>query len=160
MPTFDVVSELDMHEVSNAVDQANREVGNRFDFKGSNSRFEQKDNIVTLIATSDFQITQMLQILYAKLSKREVDLNCLSLGDLQSVGKEVKQILTLRQGIEIELAKKIVKLIKESKLKVQAAIQGEQVRITGKQRDDLQSAMSLLRQSKLDMPLQFINFRD
>lgn len=160
MPTFDVVSELDMHEVTNAVDQASREVGNRFDFKGSNARFEQKDNVITLFGTSDFQVTQMLQILYAKLSKREVDLNCLSLGELQTVGKEVKKVLTLRQGIETELAKKMVKIIKDSKLKVQAAIQGDQVRVSGKQRDDLQSVMSLLRQAKLDMPLQFINFRD
>lgn len=160
MPLFDVVSELDMHEVTNSVDQANREVGNRFDFKGTNSRLEQKENVITIFSASEFQVQQILDLLYGKLTKRGIDLTCASLGEVQTVGKEAKQVVTLRQGIDAPLAKQIVKMIKDSKLKVQAAIQGEQVRITGKQRDDLQAAISFLRQAKIDMPLQFINFRE
>lgn len=160
MPSFDVVSELDMHEVTNSVDQANREVGNRFDFKGTNSRLEQKENVITIFSASEFQVQQILDLLYGKLTKRGIDLACASLGDVQTVGKEAKQVVTLRQGIDAPLAKQIVKMIKDSKLKVQAAIQGEQVRISGKQRDDLQAAISFLRQAKIDMPLQFINFRE
>lgn len=160
MPSFDIVSEIDMHEAANAVDQANREVGTRFDFKGSNARFELKDNVVTLTGDSEFQVQQMLDILYGKLAKRGVDIAAAEEGKLEQLGKEARQTLTLRQGIDSDLARKIVKLIKDQKMKVQAAIQGEKVRVTGKKRDDLQAAIAMLREAKLDMPLQYNNFRD
>jgi len=160
MPSFDVVSETDMHEVSNAVDQASREVNNRFDFKGSGSRFELKDAEITLYSTSEFQLQQMLDILHNKMVKRGVDIDCLNTGDAQTVGKEARQTVTIRQGIDTELARKIVKMIKDAKLKVQASIQGDKVRVTGKKRDDLQEVIGLLRGTKVDMPLQFNNFRD
>jgi len=160
MPSFDVVSELDMHEVNNAVDQANREVTTRFDFKGANAKYELKDNLVTLRAQSDFQLQQMLDILYAKLTKRGIDITCATTNDPELVGKEAKQIVTLRQGIDTPLARQIVKLIKDSKTKLQAAIQGDQVRISGKKRDDLQNAITLLKEKELEMPIQYTNFRD
>lgn len=160
MPSFDIVSEVDMHEASNAVDQANREVSTRFDFKNSGARFDLNDNIISLQAEVDFQLQQMLDILQNKLAKRSVDILCLEISEPQSSGKQVNQNATLRQGLETLLAKKIVKRIKESKLKVQATIQGEKVRVTGKKRDDLQQIMALLREEKLDLPLQFNNFRD
>ncbi|MET0660282.1 MAG: YajQ family cyclic di-GMP-binding protein [Steroidobacteraceae bacterium] len=160
MPSFDVVSELNEHEVSNAVDQANREVGTRFDFKGTNSKFELKDLVVTLSAPADFQLKQMMDILNLKLSKRGIDLACLKVDEPVITGQTAKQVVTLRQGIETELAKKIQRLIKDSKLKVQAALQDKQVRVTGKSRDDLQSAIALIRGAKLEMPFQFVNFRD
>ncbi|HKQ82456.1 MAG TPA: YajQ family cyclic di-GMP-binding protein [Steroidobacteraceae bacterium] len=160
MPSFDVVSELNEHEVSNAVDQANREVGTRFDFKGTNSKFELKDLVVTLSAPADFQLKQMMDILNLKLSKRGIDLACLKVDEPVVTGQTAKQIVTLRQGIETELGKKIQRLIKDSKLKVQAAMQDKQVRVTGKSRDDLQSAIALIRGAKLEMPFQFVNFRD
>ncbi len=160
MPSFDVVYEVNLHEAVNAVDQANREVGTRFDFKGTGAKYEQKETVVTLIAQSDFQLKQMLDILQTKLTKRGVDIACLKIDEPQTTGKEARQVVTLRQGIDQALAKKIVQLIKDSKLKVQAAIQGEQVRVTGKKRDDLQDAIALLRKNKLDLPLQFSNFRD
>lgn len=160
MPSFDVVSEVDMHEVTNAVDQANREVATRFDFKGTDSAFEQKEAVITLRSGSDFQLKQMLDILYAKLSKRGVDIACAQAAEPEIAGKEARQQVTLRQGIDSELARKMVRLVKDSKIKVQASVQGEKVRVTGKKRDDLQLAISLLRGADLDLPLQFNNFRD
>lgn len=160
MPSFDVVSEVNLHEAANAVDQSNREVGTRFDFKGSGAKYEQKEAVITLIAQNDFQLKQMLDILHAKLTKRGIDIACLKVDEPQIAGKEARQVVTLRQGIDQPLAKKIVQLIKDSKMKVQASIQGEQVRVTGKKRDDLQDAIALLRKNKLELPVQFTNFRD
>lgn len=160
MPSFDVVSEVNMPEVRNAVDQANREISTRFDFKGSGAHIEQADTVVTLHASSEFQIDQMLDIMLGKFAKRGVDIACLDKGKLEAAGNKARQALTVRQGIDAEQARKIVKLIKDSKSKVQVSIQGEQVRVTGKKRDDLQEVIALLRQSKLDLPVQFTNFRD
>ena len=160
MPSFDVVSEIDSHELSNAVDQCNREVSNRFDFKGSNSRVEQNGNTLTLVAPAEFQVKQITDILQTKLSKRGIDIACLEFSDIQESNNEARQNVVVREGIDKELARKIVKIIKGSKLKVQAAIQGEQVRITGKKRDDLQDAIALLKEQNLEMPLQYNNFRD
>lgn len=160
MPSFDIVSELDMHEVTNAVDQANREVANRFDFKGTNARFEQNDNQITMIAEADFQLKQLWDMLQGKLIKRGIDVVCAELGEPDVNVAEARQVVTLRQGLDSTLTKKLVKMIKGSKLKVQASIQGEQVRVTGKKRDDLQSAIALLKESDFEMPLQFNNFRD
>ena len=160
MPSFDIVSELNAHEVSNAVDQANREVATRFDFKGTNSTFELKDFVITLTAQSDFQLKQMMDILRLKLSKRGVDVMCMEDGEPVISGNTARQTVTLRHGIEADLGKKIQRLIKDSKLKVQAALQDKQVRVTGKSRDELQEPIRLVRNGKLDMPLQFTNFRD
>jgi uncharacterized protein YajQ (UPF0234 family) len=160
MPSFDIVSELNPHEVANAVDQANREVGTRFDFKGTNARYELKDCVITLSAPADFQLKQMMDILKLKLTKRGVDIACMKVDEPVITGQTAKQIATLRQGIDTELGKKLQRLIKDSKLKVQAAIQDKQVRVTGKSKDDLQSVIALVRGSKLEMPLQFTNFRD
>lgn len=160
MPSFDIVSEVNMHEAANAVDQSNREVGTRFDFKGSGARYELSEAIITLHAETEFQLQQMLDILQPRLAKRGIDILCLKIDPPQVSGKQARQTVTLRQGIETPLAKDIVKLIKDSKLKVQAAIQGEQVRVTGKKRDDLQEAIALLRKAELGLPLQFSNFRD
>lgn len=160
MPSFDVVSEIDFHELSNAVDQANREIDNRFDFKGLNAKFTSKENVVTLQAPSDFQVKQMYEILQNKLAKRSIDVACLSAGDIESNLSEARQEVTIRHGIDKDFAKKIIKTIKETKIKVQTAIQGEQVRVTGKKRDDLQEVMSALREAPLEIPLQYVNFRD
>lgn len=160
MPSFDVVSEIDQHEAVNAVDQANREVGTRFDFKGSDANFALSDSVITMTAQAEFQLKQMLDVLQIKLSKRGIDITCLKIDPAQVAGKEARQLVTLRQGLDAPLAKKVVQAIKDSKLKVQASIQGEQVRITGKKRDDLQDVMALLRGGKFDLPLQFNNFRD
>lgn len=160
MPSFDVVSEVNMQEVRNAVDQANREISTRFDFKGSDARVEQTEDKLTLHAGSEFQIDQVMDILLNKLAKRGVDIACLEKGKVEVAGARARQPVTLRQGIDAESAKKIVKLIKDSKVKVQASIQGEQVRVSGKKRDDLQETIALLRQAKLDLPLQYTNFRD
>ena len=160
MPSFDVVSEIDMHEATNAVDQANREVGNRFDFKGVTAEFELSDSTVKLTSESEFQLQQMRDILYSKLSKRGVDIGCVEAGKVEQAGKLAHQALTLRQGIDTDLARKIVKRIKDAKLKVQAAIQGDKVRVTGKKRDDLQAVIALLRDADFDLPLQHNNFRD
>jgi cyclic-di-GMP-binding protein len=161
MPSFDVVSEIDMHELTNAVDQANREINNRFDFKGTKSRIEQTERTLKLIAPTEFQVTQMQDILYSKLSKRQIDIRCVDAGKITSNLAETQQEIVIKEGIDKELAKKLVKIVKESKLKVQAAIQGEQVRITGKKRDDLQDAIAMLRSEKtIEMPMQFTNFRD
>ena len=159
MPSFDVVSELDKHEVTNAVDNAMKELERRYDLRGKGS-FEFKEKVVTLTAEADFQLEQMIEILKLSLVKRKIDVQCLEIKDAYASGKVVKQEATLREGIDKELAKKIVALIKDAKLKVQAAIQGEQVRITGKKRDDLQEAIALLRTQDLGMPLQYNNFRD
>ena len=160
MPSFDVVSEVDMHEVTNAVDQANREVSTRFDFKGSDSRFEVEGAVIKLCTQSDFQLKQMMDVLTSKLAKREVDVGCLEVADPELAGQEARQTVTLRQGIDKDLARRIGKRIKDGKLKVQAAVQGDQVRVTGKKRDDLQAVMADLRQAGLGLPLQFTNFRD
>lgn len=160
MPSFDIVSEIDMHELANAVDQASREVGTRFDFKGSDASYERAENVVTQRGSSDFQLQQMRDILYGKLVRRSIDIKCAEVGDSEQSGKGVKQTVTLRQGIDAELARKLVKMIKEAKLKVQASIQGDQVRVTGKKRDDLQNVIAMLRKAELPMPLQFNNFRD
>ena len=160
MPSFDIVSEVDQHELKNAVDQANREIVNRFDFKGSDSKIKQNDNVLNLESGSKFQIRQIHEILFNKMSKRGLDLRCLDLADIDERGNRAYQAATVKAGIETEDAKKIVKLIKQEKLKVQAAIQSEQVRVTGKKRDDLQAVMALLKKSDIDLPLQFQNFRD
>jgi uncharacterized protein YajQ (UPF0234 family) len=160
MPSFDVVSEVDLHELSNAVDQANREVDTRFDFKGSNAHFEHAGTELTLSAENDFQLQQMMDILRLKMVKRGVDIESLEAGEPETSNMRARQKVTVRQGLDKETAKKIVKLIKDAKLKVQAAIQGEQVRVTGKKRDDLQQVIALLREQKLGLPLQFSNFRD
>ncbi len=160
MPSFDIVSEVDMHEAANAVDQANREVSTRFDFKNTGARFGLNDNVITLQAEAEFQLQQMLDILQNKLAKRNIDILCLDVDEPTTSGKQVHQQGTLRHGLETPLAKKIVKRIKDSKLKVQSAIQGDKVRVTGKKRDDLQKVMALLRDEKLELPLQFNNFRD
>lgn len=161
MPSFDVVSDLDFNEVTNAVDQANREVGTRYDFKGSSAKVEKVEKNLLLHADSEFQLEQLSMIVFQKLAKRGIDVRAVESGKIESVsGNKVKQALALKTGIGKELAKDIVKRIKESKLKVQAAIQGEQVRVTGKKRDDLQEAIALLRAADIDQPLQFENFRD
>lgn len=160
MPSFDVVSEIDEHELANAIDQANREISNRFDFKGSDAKIELADSVMTLTADSDFQVQQMQPIILQKLTKRGIDISCLDQGEIQTSGQKARQAMSVRQGIDKETASKIVKAIKSSKTKVQAAIQGEQVRVTGKKRDDLQSAIALLKQEELGLPLQFNNFRD
>ena len=159
MPSFDVVSELDKHEVTNAVDNASKELERRFDLRGKGS-FELKELVIHLTGEADFIIEQMKPILEQSLIKRKVDVQCLEYKDAFPSGKGMKQEATLREGIDKELAKKIVAHVKDSKLKVQAAIQGEQVRITGKKRDDLQEAMAVLRAKDFSMPLQFNNFRD
>jgi len=160
VPSFDVVSELNAHEVANAVDQANRELAQRFDFKDTGARFELEESTVTLHAQVDFQLKQMLEILKLRFGKRGIDLACLDLKDPETTLSAARQQVILKQGIDAETAKKIARIVKDSKLKVQAGIQGEKVRITGKQRDDLQTAIQLLRGSKVDLPLQFNNFRD
>ena len=161
MPSFDEVSELDKHEVTNAVDNAKKELERRYDLRGKGSfEFNDKQQQITLIGDADFQLDQMMQILELSLTKRNIDIRCLKANEPFASGKQVKQTVELKEGIDKELAKKIVALIKDSKLKVQAAIQGEQVRVTGKKRDDLQNVMALLRGSELEMPLQYNNFRD
>jgi uncharacterized protein YajQ (UPF0234 family) len=160
MPSFDIVSELNPHEVANAVDQANREVGTRFDFKGTGAKFELAELVITLSAPADFQLKQMMDILKLKLTKRGIDIVCMKVDEPVVTGQTAKQVATLRQGVDTELGKKIQRLIKDSKLKVQAAIQDKQVRVTGKSRDDLQSVIALIRGNKLELPLQFTNFRD
>lgn len=161
MPSFDVVSEADMIEVKNAVEQANKEITTRFDFKGSSAKVEQKEAELTAFADADFQLSQVRDVLTNKLSKRQVDVRFLDLGKIEKIGGDkVKQLIKIKNGIETEDAKKIVKVLKESKMKVQASIQGESVRVTGAKRDDLQAAMALLRKDVPDMPLEFNNFRD
>ena len=160
MPSFDVVSDFDAHEVSNAVDQASREVNTRFDFKGTGSKFVLDGQLIMLTSQSEFQLQQMLDILRQKLAKRGIDLGCLEEREAETVGSEARQTVLLRKGIESDLARKLVKIIKGSKLKVQAAIQGDQLRVSGKKRDDLQKVIALLKDSDVDLPLQYENFRD
>lgn len=160
MPSFDIVSELDPHEVANALDQANREVSTRFDFKGTGAKFELAELVITLSAQADFQLKQMMDILKLRLTKRGIDIVCMKVDEPVVTGQITKQVVTLRQGVDAELGKKLQRLIKDSKLKVQAAIQDKQVRVTGKSRDDLQAVMALVRGGKLDLPMQFTNFRD
>lgn len=161
MPSFDIVSEVDMHEVNNALDQANREVGTRFDFKGIDASFElDKDSNITVSAEADFQIQQMLEMLRSKMVKRGIDTKCLKEGEVQLVGQKASVIVTVQQGIESDIARKIVKTVKEAKLKVQTAIQGEKLRVTGKKRDDLQQVIALLKENSFGVPLQYENFRD
>ncbi len=160
MPSFDVVSEIDHHELKNALDQANREIGTRYDFKGSNASIDQTGNDLTLEAESEFQVKQMIPILKEKMSKRGIDVECLEFADIVEMNKRARLQVKIREGLDKDLARKMVKLIKDSKLKVQAAIQGEQLRVTGKKRDDLQQVMQTLREAGLGIPLQFNNFRD
>ncbi len=160
MPTFDVVSEVDEHELSNAVDQANREIGNRFDFKGVNATFALKESVITLTSESAFQLKQMIEVLHLKMTARKIDIGCLETSDPVTSLSKSTQMVNVKQGIETVTAKKIVKMIKDKKMKVQAAIQGEKLRVTGKKRDDLQVVMAFLRESDIDLPLQFDNFRD
>ena len=161
MPSFDVVSEVDMHEVNNAIDQANREVGTRFDFKGVDSKFElMEQEAISISAEADFQVRQMVEILRNKLVKRGVDTKSLIVGEVQIVGQKATLIVKVQQGIDSDIARKIVKMIKETKIKVQIAIQGDQLRVSGKKRDDLQSVIEFLKNANLDIPLQYGNFRD
>ena len=160
MPSFDVVSEVDMHEAHNAVDQANREVGTRFDFKGSDAKFSLEEDKINLQAQSEFQLEQMMDILRTKLAKRGIDISCLDEGKPEMIGRVARQTITLKQGIDQPTAKNIIKQIKESKIKVQASVQGDKLRVTGKKRDDLQEVIAMLRKAELDLPLQFNNFRD
>lgn len=159
MPSFDVVSELDKHEVTNAVDNAAKELERRYDLRGKTT-LELQDKVIHLTAEADFMLKQLIEIVQLSLVRRKIDIQCLEQKEPYASGKEMKQELVLREGIDRELARKIVGLIKDSKLKVQASIQGEQVRVTGKKRDDLQEVMALLRGQSLGMPLQFTNFRD
>jgi uncharacterized protein YajQ (UPF0234 family) len=160
MPSFDIVSKTNTHEVRNAVDQANREVSTRFDFKDTNACFELKEDKVSMVAPTDFHLKQMKDIFTTKLTKRELDIRSFHYNDPAVTLKEARQDIDIKQGIETEAAKNIIKIIKNSKIKVQASIQGDQVRVTGKKRDDLQEVISLLRAEKLDLPVQFENFRD
>jgi len=160
MPSFDVVSEVDHHELNNGVDQANREVTTRFDFKGTNSEFEIADLIITMKTESEFQLQQMYDILCNKLVKRGIDIACLEKGEPVIHARTATQTVKVREGIETPVAKDMVKLIKQSKAKVQAAIQGDQLRVTGKKRDDLQEVIALLKGANLEIPLQYKNFRD
>jgi cyclic-di-GMP-binding protein len=161
MPSFDIVSEVNQVEVRNAVDQANKELGTRFDFKGSDARVEYDGKVLTLFADDDFKLKQMTDILVAKMAKRQVDIRALKYADTEKVsGNKVKQAVTVRTGVEQDLAKKIVKLLKDSKLKVQGSIQGDAVRVSGPKKDTLQDAIALTKKSITDFPLQFQNFRD
>ncbi|MBA3507509.1 MAG: YajQ family cyclic di-GMP-binding protein [Betaproteobacteria bacterium] len=161
MPSFDIVSEVNQVEVKNAVDQANKEVSTRFDFKGSDARIVHAEKTLTLFADDDFKLSQVTDILRAKLTKRSVDVRSLDYGEIEKVsGNKVKQVVTVRTGVEQELSKKIVKLLKDSKLKAQASIQGDAVRVSGAKRDDLQSAIALVKKTITDFPLQFNNFRE
>ena len=160
MPSFDVVSDFDAHEANNAVDQANREVNTRFDFKGTGSKFVLEDDIISLTSQSDFQLQQMLDILRQKLSKRGVDVGCLKEEEIEITGSEARQKVIMRKGLDTPLARELVKKIKSSKIKVQSSIQGDKLRISGKKRDDLQSVISLLKDFDTDLPLQYENFRD
>lgn len=161
MPSFDVVSEANMVEVKNALDQANKEISTRFDFKGSDARVDQKERDLTAYADSEFQLEQVRDVLTGKMSRRNVDVRFLDIGKIEKIGGDkVKQVIKIKNGIESDAAKKIVKIIKDSKMKVQASIQGDAVRVTGAKRDDLQTTMAMLRKEVSDMPLEFNNFRD
>lgn len=161
MPSFDIVSEVDWHEVDNAVDQANREIGNRYDFKGSDARVERAEAVVTVHADNEFQVAQASEILHNKLAKRGIALGALDSAEPETTsGGRARQVITVRSGIEQDLARRMIKMIKGARLKVQASIQGEQVRVSGKKRDDLQAVISMLKETDIDLPLQYTNFRD
>jgi uncharacterized protein YajQ (UPF0234 family) len=161
MPSFDIVSEVNQVEVRNAIDQANKEVSTRFDFKGSDARVEYDGKAMTLYADDDFKLKQVTDILVAKLTRRQVDIRSLDYGNAERIsGNKMKQAVKVRTGVEQDLAKKVVKLLKESKLKVQGSIQGDAVRVSGTKKDDLQAAIALIRKSIADYPLQYQNFRD
>ena len=160
MPSFDIVSEVDTHELTNAVDQANRELSTRFDFKGVEAKFALEDKLITQSAPSEFQLQQMTDILRARLIARKIDARCLDFGDIETNLAGARQKITVKQGIERELAKKLQGAIKDAKLKVEAQINGDKLRVTGKKRDDLQAAIALLRGGNFELPLQFDNFRD
>jgi len=160
MPSFDVVSEIDHHELTNAVDQTNREIGQRYDLKGSSAEVKAEGSVLHMTGDSEFHLQQIMDILLQKMTKRGIDVQCLEEGKVEGAGKVVKQDLTAREGMDQVTAKKMVKLIKDAKLKVQAAVQGEKIRVTGKKRDDLQAVMALLRGAELGLPLQFNNFKD
>ncbi|WP_006786398.1 YajQ family cyclic di-GMP-binding protein [Thiorhodospira sibirica] len=160
MPSFDVVSEVDMHELHNAVDQTNREIDTRYDFKGSSARVEQNEAELVVSGDSEFQINQILDILHQRISKRGIDIACLEPGKIEEGTGKARLAITVRQGIDQDQARKLTRLIKDSKIKVQAAVQGEKLRVTGKKRDDLQAVIALLKQADVGLPLQFNNFRD
>ncbi|MGH8579742.1 MAG: YajQ family cyclic di-GMP-binding protein [Gammaproteobacteria bacterium] len=160
MPSFDVVSQVDQHELRNAVDQTNREIEKRFDFKGTTARVEQSGRELTITGETEFQIRQIVEILHVKMAKRGIDLGCLQAGEIIESGKESRQAILAKHGIDKETAKAILKAVKESKLKVQAMVQGEEVRVTGKKRDDLQEIIRTLREKDFGQPLQYINFRE
>lgn len=160
MPSFDVVSEVDRHELTNAVDQANRELGNRFDFRNVDARFELEESVVTLRAPSGFQLQQMLDILRARMAARKIDVRCLDVADPETNVAGSRQKVTVRQGIDQANAKNLVQMIKAAKLKVDTQVQGDKLRVSGKKKDDLQSVIALLRGSGFELPLQFNNFRD
>ena len=160
MPSFDVVSEFDAHEATNAIDQANREVNTRFDFKGTGSKYEIEENVIILTTQSDFQLQQMLDIMRQKLAKRGINIACLEEQEAEVTNNGARQQVILRRGIDADRARKLVKQIKNAKLKVQAAIQGDKLRVTGKKRDDLQNVIAMLKESDIGLPLQYENFRD
>ena len=161
MPSFDIVSQVNQQEVKNALDQCNREISNRFDFKGSDARVEQNEYVLSAYADDEFKLRQLLDVLNGKLTKRGIDIRCLQKSQIEKVsGNKIKQTLTLKVGVETELAKKIVKLIKDSKLKVQASIQGDAVRVSGQKKDTLQETINVVIKSVADFPLQFVNFSE
>ena len=160
MPSFDVVSEVDKHALTNAVDQASKVIVSRYDFKGVDAKFDRKEYEITMIADNEYQLDAMLDSLRVALHKNGIGVSCLEIKPVKTAGKQVKKDLLVRTGVESELAKKIVKMIKDEKMKVQASIQGDQVRVTGKKRDDLQECMAMLRAADIEMPLQYTNFRD
>jgi cyclic-di-GMP-binding protein len=160
MPSFDVISEVDKHELTNAVDQANRELSNRFDFKGTDAKYELDKQVITQVASSEFQLQQMLDILRGRLAARKIDLRALDIADPEVNLGGARQKITVKQGIEQPAAKKLIATLKEAKLKVEAQINGDKLRVSGKKRDDLQLAMAVLRKAEVELPLQFDNFRD
>lgn len=160
MPSFDIISEINHHEVDNAITQAIREIELRFDLKGTGAKVSLEKTVIACTAGAEFQLQQVREIVEGKLIKRGIDISCLDEGKIEGAGKEIRQTLTVKEGIDQENAKKIVRLLKDSRIKVQASIQGDKVRVTGKKRDDLQEAIALLRESKIDIPLQFDNFRE
>lgn len=160
MPSFDTVSEVDAHEMTNAVDQANREISNRYDFKGSDAKVAKEDTSLYIEGQSEFQLDQIYDVLLNKMAKRNIDVSCMQRGKVEEGNLRAKQQIIIRNGIDQDTSKKMIKIIKDSKIKVQTAIQGEKLRVTGKKRDDLQQVMSVLKDANLDLPLQFNNFRD
>jgi uncharacterized protein YajQ (UPF0234 family) len=161
MPSFDIVSQVDPHELTNAVDQTSRELSTRFDFKGTGSKVERSDDkLLVLVAPTEFQVKQIVEILNTKLAKRGIDVRCLHYGPMQEAVNEARQPVTVRQGVDKDLARTLIKLVKDLKLKVQAAVQGDQIRVSGKKRDDLQQVIAAVKEAKFEMPLQFVNFRD